>query len=362
METGEGIRRALQRETWADGRVTWVVMSDLPLRDESGAIVGTFGISRDVTASHKLQEQLEATHKQLMDASRKAGMADVATGVLHNVGNVLNSVNVAAEQLAEGLRKSRVDGVARLAALLAAEKDDLPAFFASERGRQVPAYVAQLAGHMQSERDRLLEELAGLRRSIDHIKDVVAMQQSFAGSPGLVEALDPVELVEDSLRLNVAALMRHDIRVVRDFTPAPKVLADRARVLQILVNLVRNAKHALDDGHPPEKRLTLRVETAGAERVRLTVGDNGVGIPQENLQRIFSHGFTTRKTGHGFGLHSAATAAEELGGSLTVRSAGPGHGAEFTLELPVAPADMPAGQPLSSTDEVAALLARAAHI
>jgi PAS domain S-box-containing protein len=340
IRTGEPLVNKLEEEVWKTGaEPTWCVTCKMPLRDPAGNLVGTFGVSRDVTASKRLQEQLETTHKELVDASRKAGMADVATGVLHNVGNVLNTVNVAADQLSEGLRKGRVEGVAKLAALLAAEAGDLPGFFASERGRQVPGYVAQLADHLKTERERMLAELAELRRAIDHIKDVVAMQQTFAASPGLVEPLDPVALVEDSLRLNVAALMRHDVRVVRDFSPSPRVLADRTRVLQILVNLVRNAKHALDDGAPAEKRMTLRVEPAGPERVRLVVGDNGAGIAAENLERIFAHGFTTRKKGHGFGLHSAAIAAGELGGSLRVRSDGPGTGAEFVLELPVAPSE-----------------------
>src|SRR5690606_15822624 len=132
---------------------------------------------------------------------------------------------------------------------------------------------------LAAERERLLAELAGLRQSIDHIKDIVTMQQSFASAAGLIEPLEPVSLLEDSLRLNVAALVRHDVRVVRDFAPAPRVLADRTRVLQILVNLVRNAKHALDEGTPSEKRMTLRIETAGPHRVRLIVADNGVGIP-----------------------------------------------------------------------------------
>lgn len=361
IRSGEPIKNKLEKETHPDGSVTWCVTTKLPLRDASGAVIGTFGISRDVTSSRRLQEQLETTHKDLVDASRKAGMADVATGVLHNVGNVLNSVNVAADLLADGLRQSRIEGVGRVASLLAAQASDLPGFFASPRGQQVPAYLGQLAGHLTAERERLLEELAGLRKSIDHIKDVVSMQQSFASSPGMVEPLEPVTLLEDSLRLNVAALVRHDIRVVRDFSPAPLVLADRARVLQILVNLVRNAKHALDDGSPPEKRLTLRVEPADAEHVRLVVADNGVGIPPENLERIFAHGFTTRKDGHGFGLHSAAIAAGELGGRLFARSEGRGHGAEFTLELPVARMT-PVTNVVEPVDEAEALLSSAAGI
>ena len=360
VRSGVPLANKLEKETMPDGSVTWCVTTKLPLRDSEGNIIGTFGISRDVTASRRLQEKLETTHRDLLDASRKAGMADVATGVLHNVGNVLNSVNVAADVLAEGIRKSRVDGVAKLANLLAAQAADLPAFFATPRGKQVPGYVADLSNLLSAERERLLTELAGLRQSIDHIKDVVSMQQSFASAAGLIEPHEPTALFEDSLRLNASALVRHDVRVIRDFSPAPRVLVDRTRVLQILVNLVRNAKHALDDGAPPEKRMTLRIETAGPHRVRLTVADNGVGIPPENLQRIFNHGFTTRKTGHGFGLHSSALAAQELGGSLTVRSDGPGKGAEFVLELPVAPQDAGTEAALNPADDAGSLLVNSA--
>lgn len=360
MRTGRPITNKLEKEILPDGSVTWCVTSKLPLRDGSGAVIGTFGISRDVTASRNLQDKLEAAHRDLVDASRKAGMADVATGVLHNVGNVLNSVNIAADTLAEGLRGSRVDGVARLSALLAAQAADLPGFFSTPRGRQVPVYVAELAALLAAERERMLGEIATLREAVDHMKDVVAMQQSFAGAAGVIETLDPVPLVEDSLRLNVAALVRHDIRVLRDFAPALRVRADRTRVLQILVNLLHNAKHALDDGAPSEKRLGLRIEPAGADRVRLVVADNGVGVPPENLERIFAHGFTTRKDGHGFGLHSAAVAAAELGGRLMVRSEGVGRGAEFILELPAAPADGAPDRSPHPTDDPGALLVDAA--
>lgn len=360
IATGQPIKNKLEHEVQPDGGESWCVSSKLPLRDASGAIIGTFGISRDVTVARQLQEQLETSHKDLMDASRRAGMADIATGVLHNIGNVLNSVNVASEQIAEGLRKSRIDGVVKLADLFAAQSADLPAFFATPRGQQVTGYLAGLSGHLVLERDRLLSELAGLRRSIDHIKDIVAVQQSFACSAsGLVEPLDLVSLIEESVRLNTSSLERHDIRIVREFAPAPCVLADRTRVLQILVNLVRNAKHALDDGAPAEKRLTLRIAPAGPGRVRLTVADNGIGIPPENLDRIFAHGFTTRKKGHGFGLHSSALSAVELDGSLTVHSDGPGRGAAFTLELPAAPeGSLSSPAPEGACNDAGALLTR----
>lgn len=162
------------------------------------------------------------------------------------------------------------------------------------------------------------------------------MQQAYATMVGVIEPLDAVELMEDSLRMNAGALVRHAVGVTRDFQPVPRVMAEKAKVLQILVNLIRNAKYAADEGGRDDKMVTLRILPTPAGRVQLIVQDNGVGIPAENLTRIFAHGFTTRANGHGFGLHSSANAAKEMKGTLTVHSDGPGHGATFTLELPAA--------------------------
>lgn len=162
------------------------------------------------------------------------------------------------------------------------------------------------------------------------------MQQAYATMVGVVEALDPATLMEDALRMNAGALVRHDVGCVREFHPVPPVLAEKAKVLQILINLIRNAKYAADEGRHADKIIRLKVEPGDEGRVRLIVQDNGVGIAPENLGRIFTHGFTTRRDGHGFGLHSSLTVAKEMKGTLTVHSDGIGHGATFTLELPVA--------------------------
>jgi signal transduction histidine kinase len=134
--------------------------------------------------------------------------------------------------------------------------------------------------------------------------------------------------------MNEGSFARHDVNVVRDFSDLPPICTDKHKVLQILVNLVRNAKYACDESGRSDKQMILRA-TDGNGKVKIAVIDNGVGIPPENLTRIFNHGFTTRKEGHGFGLHSGALAARELGGSLTAFSEGRGLGAVFTLELPV---------------------------
>jgi signal transduction histidine kinase len=274
-----------------------------------------------------------------------AGMAEVATGVLHNVGNALNSVNVSTTLIAERIRASRVSQMANIVSLLRDHEGDLGAYLERDpKGRQLPAYLTGLAAHLSQERDTLLGELDALRKSIEHMKDIVSMQQGYAKASGVTESLAAEDLVEDALRMNGTSLARHDVQVIRDFARGlPRITVQRHKVLQILVNLISNAKHACLQSGSTDKRLTVRIDIdptgdGVAPRVRFRVIDNGIGIPAENLTRIFSHGFTTRQDGHGFGLHSGALAAREMGGALLVHSDGPGTGATFTLDLPLRPA------------------------
>jgi len=306
-----------------------------PLRDTQGTIFAQLGVTRDITQRKQAGAELEKVHKELLEASRQAGMAEVATGVLHNVGNVLNSVNISSSLLANNLRKSKIANLSKVAALVSEHETDLSAFVTNDpRGKQLPGYLTALAEHLAGEQAAALEELALLQKNIEHIKDIVAMQQSYATVAGVAETLDVTELVEDALRMSSSALARHDVHVVKDFGEPAPILVEKHKVLQILVNLVRNAKHACEGSSRQEKRMTIRVSN-GEGRIRIAVKDNGVGIPRENLTRIFAHGFTTKKDGHGFGLHSGALAARELGGSLSVQSEGADQGATFILELPL---------------------------
>jgi signal transduction histidine kinase len=286
----------------------------------------------------RTQAELQEAHQALVRASRQAGMAEVASSVLHNVGNVLNSVNVSANLLDELIQTSKASGLARVAAMLEEQGEQLGSFIASDdRGKRLPAYLARLSSQLLADREAALKELASLVKSVEHIKDIVRMQQTYATHGGVVESVAVADLVNDSVRLNAEAFSRHGVTLACEFEEVPAVTVDKHRVVQILVNLIRNAKYACEDSGRGDKRITIRV-TRCALGVAIAVVDNGVGIPTENMNRIFSHGFTTRPGGHGFGLHSAALAAQELKGSLRVASDGPGCGATFRLELPIAPA------------------------
>jgi signal transduction histidine kinase len=221
-------------------------------------------------------------------------------------------------------------------ALIKEREADLGNFLTNDpKGKQIPAYLATLGEHLIAEQAGALKELDQLQKSIEHVKEIVSMQQSLARASGTMEIIKLTDLVEDALQMNANAFARHKIEIVRDLSEVPMVTTQKHKVLQILINLLRNAKQACDGVERPDKRLNVRVG-ADTEFVRVAIEDNGIGIAPENLARIGSHGFTTKKDGHGFGLHSGMQAAKELGGALIAHSDGVGKGATFTLELPLA--------------------------
>jgi PAS domain S-box-containing protein len=299
-------------------------------------------LARDITARKQAEqrlidslERLNRTQRELMEASHRAGMAEVASSVLHNVGNVLNSVNVSSGAAREILGASRVGSLARVVRMMRDHQQDIGPFLTTDpKGRKVIEFLDQLTDALRDEGARVRRELDSLQKNVDHIKVIVTMQQSHARSrtSGIAEKLAPADVLEDALKLIGAWNGPNGFELLREYEPIPDVYADRHKLLQILTNLVSNARHAVSDA--PEKRVTVRVIRRD-ERIAVEVEDTGCGIAPENLTRIFSHGFTTRKTGHGFGLHSSAIAARELGGTLIARSDGPGRGARFVLDLPI---------------------------
>ena len=323
-----------------DGERRWVRVRGFQVRDAQDKLICHAGIVTDTTERKLAHAELDATHKQLMEASRRAGMAEIATNVLHNVGNILNSVTVSAGLARSTLGTSQAQGLRRAIQMLDEHAGDLGAFLTQdERGRMLPGYLSDISKALLQEQQEMSEELEHLTRSIDHIREVVTTQQSYAGKAGLVTPTRIGELVEDALRINGDALERDGVTVTREIRAVPRARLDRSRILQILVNLIGNAREALQKTPPQSRRITVCAEQADGGRLRVSVKDEGEGISEDIRTRIFAHGFTTRKHGHGFGLHSCMQAAGEMGGSLTVHSDGPGQGATFTLELPLDPVE-----------------------
>jgi PAS domain S-box-containing protein len=341
------LARALRGETITDLELIVVPRGAAPrstlssvrqLIGPDGQMLGAVAVIQDTTERKRAELELERVHRELVTASREAGMAEVATNVLHNVGNILNSVNISADVVTQRIKRSCAPGVSRLAALLSQHASGPGRFLLDDpRGQRVPEYLAALGEQLSADQREVLEELALLRDNLEHIKDTVMMQQSYAKLCGVAETVEVAALVEDSLRLHANAFERNGVQLVREFANVRPIAVDKHKVLRILVNLIRNANDACDESANPAKLITLRIEPA-PRGVRIAVIDNGIGIASSDMQHLFRHGFTTRESGHGFGLHSAALAAQELGGTLHAESRGSGFGAAFILELPFAPA------------------------
>jgi PAS domain S-box-containing protein len=319
-----------------DGVIKWVYGQVVTEKTEEGSVSGYVGTITDITERKKVEEEREQLQQQLINFSRQAGMAELATGVLHNVGNVLNSINVSATVLAEQLKKNSVDSLAKASDLIQHHVADLGHFVVEdERGKHFPQFLHQLVNKLKSEQVTWTTELEAMTRNINHIKEIVNLQQSYARVSSIKEEVLLETLAEDALRAIDVSMLHHDIELVREFEPIAPLLTDKHKVLQILVNLLSNAKQALRDSALVERRLIVRIFQPTGNRIAVEVADTGVGISKSHLPRIFEHGFTTKPDGHGFGLHSCGLMAKELGGELTVHSEGLGGGATFRLELPL---------------------------
>ncbi len=319
------------------GRLHWFRDQSAIVRDPVKNQTYTHGFLLDVTEQKQAEMELDTLQLQLLDISRQAGMAEVATGVLHNVGNVLNSVNVSSTILSDLIKNSKLASLAKVTTLLREHTNDLGKYISSDpKGKQLPTYLVSLTEHLSEEHVDMVNELAMLIKNVEHIKHIVSMQQSYAKVSGMVESCPPKDLVEDALQINAPSFARNGIKVVRkDEDALPNVAVEKHKVLQILVNLLRNSKNAMEEVPRKDRKITVSAALNGNNKVKITVRDQGCGIAPDNLTKIFSHGFTTKTDGHGFGLHIGALAAQEMGGSLRAESEGPGQGSSFILELPV---------------------------
>lgn len=292
------------------------------------------GVSRDITRQAVEEQRHRELQAQLREVSHAAGMAEVATGVLHSVGNVLNSLGIAANLVQSKLRNSRTTRVEQVANLLSEQGESLTEFLGSERGRQTLHYLAQLGQHLQLEHQALLAESEAIVKHMHHIRAIVSAQQTHAKRGGVIEHVNLAELLDSAIAIYFT--QRTDIVITRDYAAVSPPTLDRHKLLQIVGNLLSNARQALQSPHIERRELAIRLHNVDDTQVRIEVQDSGAGMSADTLKHLFEFGFTTKPDGHGFGLHSSAILAQEMGGELTAASDGLQRGACFTLLLPLA--------------------------
>ena len=279
------------------------------------------------------QAEREALHQEMVEMSRKAGMAEVASEVLHNVGNVLNSLNVSATVTRKQLETSAIKKLMIARDAISNNKHDLVLFLTeSKMGKHFPGALDVVTKQLEGENRRLLEESDQLIESISHVKSIINTQQSFARAGGLIQSFCIDDLISDCVQILSATLSSQRVSVEIECPRTLSMTTDKNKLKQILVNLVTNACDAVVE-HDQYRNILIFVSEIEGD-VQISVTDSGIGIGEENLKQLFFHGFTTKATGHGFGLHSCALAAQVMGGGLEAKSDGEGFGATFVLTIP----------------------------
>lgn len=315
----------------------WFLSICHPIRGKDGAIRQLTGIAMDITQRKHIEKEVDLLHQQLLITARSSGMAEVATSILHNVGNVLNSANVALGLIQENVSLPYFKKLFETEKLLDAHLNKLNQFLTEDpKGELIIQYLCEIIKKIKDVHSALIIETANLREHLQHIKDITAMQKSLSGVAALIEKTNLPDLIDNAIRMSDTKFKKNGIALKKHYKQKTQIMTDKSKVLQILINLIQNARDALlhgTSGHKKEIAITL--EQSKNSLVNIIVSDTGIGIPGENLTKIFSMGFTTKEKGHGFGLHSSALAAKDLGGSLKAVSAGVGQGATFILTLPL---------------------------
>ncbi|WP_404309859.1 two-component system sensor histidine kinase NtrB [Neorhodopirellula lusitana] len=317
-----------------DGSAYWVESEVRPIVDTDGNVMNFIRIESDMTQRKDSEREREVLANELQAAARQAGMAELATDVLHNVGNALNSINVSVQTLRDQIAMPTCDHLTKASQLILEHQQDLTHFFTSDqRGKQLPSFLRALASTFVSDRQAQLTEVGELIEKIEHVNEIVASQKTFSQRRAPREPISPQKVVQEAIKMNIASLVRHGVRLEEDYQSGPDVLLEKHAVVQVIINLIKNAKESVVAANSHENIISVSVKRL-VNQVQFSVRDNGKGIARENLIEIFRHGFTTKATGQGFGLHSAANVAQEQGGTLSVKSDGEGKGATFTLTVP----------------------------
>jgi signal transduction histidine kinase len=292
-------------------------------------------LKKEILERSKAQEKASTLHEELMIAARRAGMADIATSTLHNIGNTLNNVNISANMLYSKVIQSQMADLEKVVDLFNTHQHELKVFLTEDpNGKLIPKYLSILSDTWKKEQAYFIEEINGLRKNIEQINNIISMQQSLSGSIGVIEIFSMENLIKDAMTINKSAIEKEDIEINYDFEPIEKVSLDRVKLLQIIVNLVKNSVDSLIEKNQKDKKIMILLKKLDENFFKFQITDTGAGIEAINLEKIFTSGFTTKKSGYGFGLHSSSLAANDMNGSLSVESEGAGKGATFILILP----------------------------
>lgn len=291
----------------------------------------------NILEKSQLEKKLNELNVQLLEYARRAGMSEVAASVLHNIGNILNSANVSLVVIQEKITDDRLLKLKEIATLLESGVEEKKYILSDEKGKLIPDYLSKLSDVLLVRQKEIAQELTQLDTHLQHINSIVLMQNDIAGFEGVIEQVSIEELLNQAIQLSYQSARENAVQITQRLYFKDDLKINKAKTLQILVNLLNNAKQAFTL-NPIQTAKKIDIETRQSTQqgfFEIQVSDNGMGIEKESMSRIFSMGYTTKKNGHGLGLHMSAISAHELGGKIMVESPGLNQGAVFTLTLPI---------------------------
>jgi signal transduction histidine kinase len=327
------------RVSISNKQFSWFHIICEPIANAQGKFEDISGIAMDISKRKEAEEKINNLNKQIILSARYTGMAEVATSLLHNLGNVLNSANVSLQLLKESVNQPFIDRALKVIELIDEHKLSLSTFLTEDaKGKLIPQYLIELSTILKKEQEILRLEVMNMISYLSHIKQIVSTQQDLSASKVFIEKIFLPEAIDLALQMCAGKIM-NSIQIKKKYASNVSfVETDKSKLLQILINLIQNAKEAIvDNSDVVAKEIHISAKVTKNNNFEIAIRDNGIGIAPEHQDKLFSFGFTTKKQGHGFGLHSCALFAKELGGDIQVFSEGLGKGATFTLNIPVTP-------------------------
>ncbi len=328
IKTGKSLLNIEEECYLPNQSVKWLSTSKFPYLNKEGEIVGIIGLGRDITDSKNYRDEI---HNQAIQIAHESGKAELATNVLHNVGNVLNSINVSVSEQVRHLGDSKLSNLSKAVDLLLANKQDLNHFIATNnKGKVLLEYLSKLAHQLEDEQENLRTETKAITEKLEVIKNILEIQQSYAQSLDLLDTVNFYKVVESAYAIQRKNLESQFIKFNNKIPNNLEIRANKSKVIHVFINLIKNAAEAMELTPVERRAINIEAKNNGNEII-IAVSDKGVGLSAQQMKEIFNHGYTTKEKGNGFGLHSCAITMMESNGKISVASEGAGKGSTFEL-------------------------------
>jgi PAS domain S-box-containing protein len=323
-----------------------------PVLDVDGKISNFIAIKQDISKRKKVEEELAAyrerleqmvedrtrelkeAQKRMVSRAMEAGMAQAAAMGLHNIGNAVTPMNV----LMDKMQKNEIEEISRYLEKcyldLKSHANDLERYINLEaRGKQVFAYMGELIDSLITQNKKQSANFNRIEEALAYISEILSLQQTYASRDRETkEVVDLNDLIDHAIRMQMGALEKRGIFIKKQFDDSlPKLLMDKNRLMQVIVNFIKNSYEAIDaqKNKTGEKVIAFSSFVENG-RVGFRISDNGIGIDPEKIDKIFELG-KSRKGSTGFGLHYCKMCVEANGGTITFNSTGVGKGATVSV-------------------------------